>query len=111
MISARDWKGCSNRSGTKGVLTPSPKPFPTTFRHAQNNYMTRAEHLQWCKDRAMVYVQAGDNAQALASMCSDLDKHPETRAPASLNQLALQLMMGGWLETKEAMARWIQGYN
>ena len=40
--------------------------------------MSRKEHLEWCKRRAMAYVEAGDNGQAITSMLSDLSKHPET---------------------------------
>lgn len=73
--------------------------------------MTREEHLKWCKQRAMEYVNAGDNAQAFASMCSDTMKHEETKHHASTNQLGMSLLMAGHLETKEQMTKWIQGYN
>ena len=39
---------------------------------------TRAEHLAWCKQRALAYVEQGDLNNAFASMISDLRKHPET---------------------------------
>ena len=38
------------------------------------------EHLEWCKERAREYLRAGDLVNAVTSMMSDLDKHPETRA-------------------------------
>ncbi len=41
--------------------------------------MNRAEHLQWCKDRAIEYVNAGELQQAFTSMTSDVSKHPETK--------------------------------
>lgn len=40
--------------------------------------MTRAEHLQWCKDRANEYIERGEIAQGMASFTSDMTKHPET---------------------------------
>jgi len=40
--------------------------------------MTREEHLQWCKDRALEYANSGDLQQAVASMISDLRKHEGT---------------------------------
>lgn len=46
--------------------------------------MTRAKHLQWCKDRALEYVESGDYSQAVASMVSDLNKHDETRDSVSM---------------------------
>ena len=51
---------------------------------------TRAEHLAWCKRRAMEYVDAGDLSNAVASMGSDLSKHPETRA----NDILMMLVYG-----------------
>ena len=44
----------------------------------ENEEMSRADHLAWCKKRALEYVDRGDWVQAVASMGSDLDKHPET---------------------------------
>lgn len=45
--------------------------------------MTRAEHLQWAKDRALQYVDAGQLDLALASFGSDMSKFEAARAPAS----------------------------
>jgi len=39
--------------------------------------MTRKEHLDWCKERALKYVDDGNLQQAYTSMTSDLSKHPE----------------------------------
>jgi hypothetical protein len=39
--------------------------------------MTKDEHLEWCKKRALEYLDAGDPAQAFTSMMSDLRKHPK----------------------------------
>lgn len=38
---------------------------------------TRDEHLEWCKEQARVYLDQGKVADAIASMCSDLGKHPD----------------------------------
>jgi hypothetical protein len=40
--------------------------------------MTRDEHLRWCKQRAHEALNHGGYADAVASMMSDLGKHPET---------------------------------
>ena len=40
--------------------------------------MTRDEHMQWSKDRALAYLDEGDTRQAVTSMASDLRKHPDT---------------------------------
>lgn len=40
--------------------------------------MNRQEHLQFCKDRALEYLDRGDLNNAATSMMSDMKKHPET---------------------------------
>ena len=35
--------------------------------------MTRQEHLEWCKKRALEYVDMNDMGQAWASIASDLE--------------------------------------
>ena len=72
---------------------------------------TRAEHLKWCKDRAMEYVQRGDYNQAVTSMLSDLSKHPETKASSGgiLAQIGMMELMTG--PNKEKITKYIQGFN
>ena len=71
--------------------------------------MTRAEHLQWTKDRALHYVEAGDLSNAYTSLFSDLRKHPELE-----NHLAIQLgmmeLIGGNLTAHQAR-QFIKGVN
>ncbi len=73
--------------------------------------MTRAEHLRWCKDRAVEYIDRGDLQGAFASMVSDVMNHPETEHHATTNQLGMSQMMAGLLGTPAAMRHWILGYN
>lgn len=74
--------------------------------------MTRQEHLQWCKDRALEYVKAGDNNQALASMLSDLGKHPETETSLKVcGPLGMMMLMSGQLSKAEQMEKFIKGFN
>lgn len=40
---------------------------------------TRDEHLTWCKQRALEYLNRGEFVEAITSMLSDLGKHDETR--------------------------------
>jgi len=64
---------------------------------------TRAEHLQWCKDRALEYLPA-DPQQAVTSMVSDLHKHPETEGLYTFAGLmALALAAEGITEAKARM--------
>jgi Tfp pilus assembly protein PilF len=69
---------------------------------------TRAEHLAWCKERALEYLDAGDLANAVASMGSDLNKHPQTGAGAALMSLGLMYVMNC---DQAGVRRWIEGFN
>ena len=73
--------------------------------------MTRAEHLAWCKQRALEYVDRGDLKNALASMGSDMRKHPETDTQAAtvlLGMEGLRCVMAG---DTGGMRRLIEGFN
>lgn len=72
--------------------------------------MTRQEYLDWCKQRALEYVNAGDLSGAFASMCSDLNKRPETE-DHSAAQLGMMLLMTGNLNTTKQMREFIEGFN
>lgn len=72
--------------------------------------MTRAEHMTWCKTRALEYVDMGDLDQALASMLSDLRKHDETASHVA-GPLMLKMVMGGQLRTAGEMRAFINGFN
>ena len=70
--------------------------------------MTRAEHLQWAKDRALEYLPA-EPAQGMTSMMSDLSKHPELKDHPGLS---------GWPQwfygahnDPAAVRQWIEGFN
>lgn len=70
---------------------------------------TRAEHLAWCKRRALDYLPH-DPQQAFASMSSDLSKHEGTRNHAGL-EMGLGLLMSGNLEHPAEMQKFIEGFN
>ena len=72
--------------------------------------MTRSEHLQWCKDRALEYVNNGDLANAYASMVSDLSNHKGTQEHSAIS-LGMSLRMAGHLDTVEKMRKFIEGFN
>ena len=58
--------------------------------------MTREEHMAWCKQRAHEYLKTGDLQNAVASMISDLSKHPETEgAGKSMAPIGLFAVMSG----------------
>lgn len=72
--------------------------------------MTRQEHLEWAKQRALEYADAGDIQNAFASMASDLGKHPELANHFGI-QLGMMQLMGGMLNTPAEMRRFIEGLN
>jgi hypothetical protein len=71
---------------------------------------TRAQHLQWAKERALELCAAGDVMGAWNSFASDLLKHPETADHAVL-RLGMMLLMGGHLRTQREMRDFIEGCN
>lgn len=76
------------------------------------NRGSRKEHLDWCKQRALEYVDRGDLAAALASMTSDITKHAETRNAYSLcGELGIALALNGHLSTPKQVRDWINGFN
>ena len=71
--------------------------------------MNRAEHLQWCKDRALEYVNKGDLVQAFTSMSSDLGKHDETKEHPAIS-LGMGLIIIDELNTRDKMREFINGF-
>lgn len=71
------------------------------------NTPTRAEHLVWCKQRALEYVDAGDPVNAWASLVSDLNKHPETAGHPGIELGMLSMMTNNLGDMRE----FIEGFN
>lgn len=71
--------------------------------------MTRAEHLEWCKQRAREYVDRGELDAAVISMLSDLNKHEETEALSG----PMFLIGVATIRTGDALQvrRFIEGFN
>ena len=69
--------------------------------------MNRIEHLNWCKERAREYISLGKPADAIASMLSDLSKHPETK------QIGEATGMIGIFSSKslDEASKFIEGFN
>jgi hypothetical protein len=70
--------------------------------------MTRAEHLAWAKQRALEFVDRGELLDAIASILSDLYKHPETE-----RSVAMGAMVAITVNRRDADAvrRFIDGFN
>ncbi len=72
--------------------------------------MNRQEHLDWCKQRALEYLDNGDWHGGLASMLSDIRKHPETQDHPAV-PLAAILMFSGQLNDVKSVRDFILGFN
>jgi hypothetical protein len=70
--------------------------------------MTRAEHLAWCKQRALEYVDRGEISNAVNSMISDLGKHEELEKSV---QVAVMLLLTIDLNNPESVRKYITGFN
>ena len=81
---------------------------PVSKKVARAGRGGRKEHMTWCKERALEYLPH-DPAGAVASMTSDLNKHPETGG-----EVYAMLAMAGIMEIQrgsEAVRRWVEGFN
>ena len=84
----------------------------TTF--LLGNGMNRQEHLAWCKDRALAYVNKGDLSSAVTSMVSDLTKHELTKSLAespAMSMISIFAARDAMLGNVEAVRRFITGFN
>lgn len=72
--------------------------------------MNRQEHLEWCKSRALKYVDRDDCRNAWMSMASDLQKHKELKNHAAI-ELGMMMVMSGHLSTSQKIREFIEGFN
>ncbi len=73
--------------------------------------MNRAEHLAWCKERALEYADKGDVGSAMSSLMQDLALHPETAASAEIiPALMMPLAMAGHLPPGTCR-KFIEGFS
>ena len=70
----------------------------------------RSDHLEFCKERAIEYVDNGDLTNAFSSFMSDMGKHPETSNHLAL-EMGMTLLLSGNLDTPKQMEDWIKGFN
>ena len=71
---------------------------------------SRQDHLNWAKDRALEYADRGDMANAIASLGSDLNKHPETKNHSAM-ELMMMLAVSGHLDRPGELRKFIEGFN
>jgi hypothetical protein len=73
--------------------------------------MTRDEHLQRAKQRALKYWEAGHYVHAVTSMMSDLSKHPELKNHAGLQIGAMWFVSPAMHKDREFVHKFIVGFN
>jgi hypothetical protein len=70
---------------------------------------TRDEHLEWCKRRALEYLEAGDILKAVGSMGSGLMDHKELKdISVSMAPVGLFYAVNGDFE---GARHWIEGFR
>jgi hypothetical protein len=72
--------------------------------------MTREEHLRWAKDRAIEYADRGDMTNAIASLGSDLGKHPDTKGHGGM-ELMMMMALSGQFERPGELRKFIEGFQ
>ncbi len=73
--------------------------------------MTREEHLNWCKERAIQEMDYyNEPSKGIISMMSDLRKHPETNHE-SLISLRGMMLLGNQIKTKQEAIKFINEFN
>lgn len=70
--------------------------------------ISRTEHVDWSKRRALEYLDAGDLVNAVASMGSDMNKRHDTKIPPPFYALGLQHVMRGDVR---GLREWIEGFQ
>lgn len=74
------------------------------------NHQARDEHLAWCKERALEYIEAGDIENGIASMLSDMGKHRATAKHPGLELMMMQFAAGLFRDMSE-VKRFIEGFH
>ena len=72
--------------------------------------MTRAEHLEWAKKRALEYLDSGDKNNAIVSMLSDLEKHGELQGHVGIT-LGAMMLFADQFKTSADVRHFIEGFN
>jgi hypothetical protein len=71
---------------------------------------TREEHLNWCKERALEYLERGDCDNAIVSMMSDMSQHEELKDHAGI-RIGTQFLLAGLLMEPAKVRGWIEGFK
>ncbi len=69
---------------------------------------TRTDHIAWVKERALAELDAGSRVNAIASVTSDMRKHPDTEEHPAV-ELMMMLAMAGHLDSDRQAREFIEG--
>ncbi len=72
--------------------------------------MTAAEHLAWCKEQALEFLDRGECGQAVLLFVAEMDKHPETRLHKFLSPF-FNSWLDGFLPRASQIRDHIEGFN
>lgn len=79
--------------------------------------MTRAEHIKWCKERAIqeydFYAKTEPRSalrNGMTSIMSDINKHPETKSD-TLQSLCMMQLMSKPNMSRQEFVNFINGFN
>ena len=73
--------------------------------------MTRKEHIEWCKKRAIEEMDfSRDPSKGIISMMSDLRKHPETNSEVLISLCGMQLTIHPRM-TRQQVITFLEGFN
>jgi hypothetical protein len=73
--------------------------------------MTRDEHIEECKKRALFNLDRGDSREAFTSMLIDVPKHPDCTEHPGLTMGVGFMMLPGWIDNPVEVRRWIVGFR
>ena len=74
----------------------------------QSSSSGRDEYPEWCKERAREYLDAGELSNAVASLGSDLAKHPELKPNPHLFLLGTMRVLDG---DPAAVRAWVEDFR
>jgi hypothetical protein len=71
----------------------------------------KEEYLAKCKRRSIWLLDAGDPAEAMTSILSDLSNHPETENNMGIRLGIGLMLLPGWLDNTREVRRFIEGFR
>ena len=74
--------------------------------------MTAEEHLEWAKQRAREYLDRGELGDAVASMASDIMKHPDTKmSETNIGALVYVALLRITQGDVQGVREWVEGFR